>query len=349
MRLNEDTPLKLSIVMQGSILDREGNLDNKFVENLSMTSRNFQHAEIIVSTWKCSEIICDVLFHKFPAVKFIFNEDIGPIFKVVDSVKVVSNINRMIFSTISGLKLCTNSVAIKIRTDSFLHNDDVATILENYLFQGIVDNKGDIARDKNFTIFDRHVINCNLFARNPDGHLPFLFHPGDIMFAGLTSDLIRLFSIPLATEEIFQHCRSLMNSCYMKFVPEQYVWTQCIEQVIGKSVFQGNYHRDISDVRNSECYYLNNFIPYSSKALGFTWRKHQDEYYGKGISSVYQTQDWWNLYRKYITHEKQIFDSAYYKRKVVISFMKIYFFVRTRLLSVNFIRNIAYKLFVKRG
>lgn len=341
----------VSIVIQGAIFDtKKQKVDAQFIEYLEKAISIFIGCEFIVSTWEFPREIYFGLCEKYPQVNFVLNADVGPIIKIVDDVPIVTNVNRMIFSTISGLREVNRKYAIKLRTDSFLYNDSILQslyyVMNKREFFGLDLEK----RNERYRIFDHHVINCNLFARNPRSHLPFLYHPGDIFLAGLTKDLIKLFNIPLATEDLIKKCNSVRNTCFMKLVPEQYIWVQCIKISRSTDTFDySNFTYDEKEIEKSEQYYLNNFVPYTAEELGFCWPKHREVYFNKGSSSIYDHEDWHHLYHKYIDGFEQPTSYAHKKRSVVIFFMKMYFFIRSSLLKIKFIRKFAYKVFVKRG
>lgn len=339
----------ISVIIQGGVLDAYGELDVKFLQNLELTNKALSECEIIVSTWKAGSLIENKLVASYPAVHFIFNEDVGALEKEVDSVTVVCNVNRMIVSSLYGLKAATRAYAIKMRTDSYLYNDNIVKVLNRCVIDESIEDIKNIQREDKYVVFSKHVINCNLFARNPASHLPFLFHPGDILFAGLRKDIISIFEIPLANESLFEHRRSFMNACYMKLVPEQYIWVKNIEKLKGALNYSGNFSSDKNEIMESERFYLNNFIPFDSPKLGFVWRKHNEVYFNKGWASLYQTFDWVNLYRKYILKSAPAYPAKWYYRELKILFMKIYFIFRTQLLRVPFVRKLAFKIFVKRG
>ncbi|MBT0725942.1 WavE lipopolysaccharide synthesis [Rosenbergiella australiborealis] len=340
---------EVSIVIQGGILNSSGELDNDFIFNLDLILKNFPQSEIIVSTWKTDDVTQNKLIISYPGILFLFNEDVGSISENIDGVNVVSNVNRMLVSSLNGLRFASKKYSIKIRTDSYLYNDNILSCMSDYFLKNKFLSVENILRQEEYTVFSRHLINCNLFARNPYSHLPFLYHPGDIMVAGLTQDVLNFFDIPLAEESIFKHCRSMMNACYMRFVPEQYVWIKNLERSIHGFKFPGNFSRNAVEVERSEKMYLNNFLPLDSARLGFVWRKHKEVYFNKGWSSLYQPFDWIYLYSRYIRKQKYFRPLIWSLRFIQIMLMKIYFFIRTQLLKLPCVRKIAYRLFVKRG
>jgi hypothetical protein len=340
------TDSDLTILMQGPIVNGDG-LDNDALQNIERTMSQFPGAEFIVSTWRCSdELMTQIarldIYHK---VRFLFNEDPGSIQKTINGITYFSNINRMIASTFAGLNTASRTYIIKIRIDSFLYNNNALHRLNEYVEQG----QRYFSRNENYSVFSMRVINCNLFARDAKGYLPFLYHPGDILFLGLKDDLIKLFNIDPCTNDIFSPYYRLCFFSIMKLVPEQYLWVNCIKKIKGVDVLEKNQKITEQDIEKSESYYVNNFICYSPEALGLVWLKHKQKYHGKGRFSVYSHKDWLNLYRQYISREKPLIDGDYIIKKVVTFFMTIYFFIRTNLLRIHFIRKFAVKYFVKRG
>lgn len=334
----------ISIVMQGSVLDLNGGLSSDVVNNIVSVRENFPSAEFILSTWAVDEEIEKKLasLSEIYSIVILYNEDPGAI-RSYDGV-VSSNINRMIVSTKNGILASKNNYVIKIRTDSLLYNNSL-----KYLFFHLLSSKINKKRNDAYKVFDNYVINCNLFARDARGYLPYLFHPGDICLAGNRNDLKRLFDIPLADDSIFTDVSRACFLSFMKYVPEQYIWVCCIENKLGRGIYSGNSDYDRQVIKLSENYYVNNFIALSPSQIGFSWPKHESVYRNKGHYSIYSINDWKALYNKY---NSQYFSINKRKKhiKVLISIcMMIYFFVRTSVLKVPLFRKIAIKLFRKRG
>lgn len=334
----------LSIVMQGPVLEQNRIISSKIVENIIITRCQYPKAEFIISTWELDEknrSKLDLLADKY-SLLIVYNKDPGLIFSH-DKV-VSSNINRMIVSTKNGMKAVTRSLVIKLRTDSKLYNNSLGNILQH-----ILQSKINKSRQKEFKIFENYVVNCNLFARDAKGYLPYLFHPGDICLAGTKEDLILLFDVPLADECVFENISRACFLSFMKYVPEQYIWVQCIANRINKIIYLGNKHYNKSLVDLSEKYFINNFVALAPSQIGFNWPKHHSVYKGKGIYSIYSLNDWKILYNKYnrgyfLANKKEI-----YLKIFVTMFTTMYFFVRTSILRVPLLRRLAIKYFRKRG
>lgn len=335
---------RFSIIMQGSILNKSGDLDDSIVENIKSVRCNFMSSEFIISTWDVSiDIKCKIkeLADKLSLI-VIYNKDPGGI-KSSDNL-VTSNINRMIVSTLNGIKIAKREFVIKIRTDSYLYNKKIVSNMRH-----IIGSKIELNRNPDYCIFEHYIINCCLFARDSRGYIPYLFHPGDICLAGNRKDMLLLFDIPLADENIFSNIARTCFLSFMKYVPEQYIWVRCIENKIGRIVYEGNEFYDESLVESSEKFYVNNFIVLSPIQLGFNWPKYQVIYKSKGLHSVYSINDWKALYNKYNKTYFEVNNKLIFIKKLITLVGIIYFFARTSALKIPFLRRIAIKFFRKRG
>lgn len=334
----------LSIVIQGPFFC-DGILQQSLIDNLVITRSSYPLSEIIISTWAVKP---DLIRQLESAVKewdvrLVYSPDPGTISFDDGDAKLKSNINRMIVSSLAGISEARNSIVIKIRSDSCLINDDAIQLIEKHLQQD--DN---LKREEGYSIFDRRVINCNLFARDARGYLPYLFHPGDIMLIGYKQDLLRLFDIDLANSDLFKICASKFFFSVMNFAPEQYIWVNCIKEKTGRMVFSGNAERTSELVSDSERYYVSNYIPYTAEQLGFEWSKHKDVYASKGLHSIYRYSDWLKLYNLYLFGIKIPLSASDRVHVLITQMMKGYFYIRTSLLKIPYVRHMAIKLFSKR-
>ncbi|WP_456310193.1 WavE lipopolysaccharide synthesis family protein [Serratia proteamaculans] len=334
----------LTIVMQGAITNGS-EINHEAISNIKRVRRVFPQCEMIISTWRGSSEVEDRLkkIGSYFNCCFIFNDDPGCLLKIEHGIKFISNVNRMIRSTYNGIASSKKKYVLKIRTDSYFDSGAVLNIFSAFIENDIYH------RDERYSVFQHRIINCNLFARNARGYLPYLFHPGDIMLAGYKSDMLKMFDVEFANESIFSENRRLCFYTMMKYVPEQYIWVKCIEKVLNKKTFSGNHEYNSFLIGESEKYYVNNFIPFSAHQLSFCWTKHKTHYQNKGKYSIYNFPDWIKLYNTHILKIPTPVNSDYVIKRVVSILMMGYFFVRTNLLRVTFIKRIALMLFNKRG
>ncbi|HDM8439128.1 WavE lipopolysaccharide synthesis family protein [Yersinia enterocolitica] len=338
------TGSNITIVMQGQCIT-EGQVCSKIIKNMKTTRENLPDAELILSTWDKGSTLNDQVRMAIAPLNVIviFNDDPGSVVKNEKGISYISNINRMIVSSATGIKAATNEIVVKIRSDSYLYSNVICSLIEFYFS---AHNK--LLRTEEFSVFSQRVINCNLYARNARGYLPYLFHPGDICVAGYKNDILSLFNVPLVTNDIFKLSRTLTHFSTMALFPEQYIWVNCIRKSQGKLVYKENLFRNEALVSLSERYYVNNFITHSAAELGFCWDKQNNKYHGKGKYSVYHHADWLDMYDKYILQKDIFFSVRLLKNNVIRTIMLFYFFFRTNLLRINIVRKLAIWLFVKR-
>lgn len=335
-----------SFLVQGSIT-KNGKIDPEMIKYLFRMRKQYPLNDILVSCWEVSnndEFYLRKLSTKYN-IDFLFNKDPGCFSKNYRGVNYNCNLNRMIVSTRNGILKSKSEYIIKLRSDSFFASDKIHAYLNEY-YKSI---SNSLLRDSAYSIFEERIINCNLFARNPRSYLPYLFHPGDIMLIGKKGDLFKLFDVELADENIFQSYRRTYFFTMMKLVPEQYLWVNCINKSRIYNVYESNEEFTEKKIIESEKFYVNNFYVLEPNDVDFIWPKHNELYQSKGKYSVYDSVDWYNLYKKYIllSGEREIKKRIF--RSLVISFMKLYFFIRTNLMRVPFLRKLAIKFFNKRN
>ncbi|RLR17260.1 WavE lipopolysaccharide synthesis [Sodalis-like symbiont of Bactericera trigonica] len=341
MRVSSDD---VTIVMQGKIVEHKL-IDVQAINNIRKVKKHFPKSKIIISSWKMAPEL-QLQFNKlarYLGVSYLLNDDPGVTCKIEGGIKYVSNINRMIVSSLNGIRLAKTTFVIKMRTDSYFTSDAVLALLEN----SVVNDR--FKREGGYSVFNHRVLNYNLFSRNARGYLPYLFHPGDILFCGYKDDVMSIFNIDLADESIFKVSKYAHFYTTMDYVPEQYVWVKCIEKIKGMTVFHGNGQRENRLVIESEIYYISNFIPFNSSDMAFCWRKHKSHYHCKGKYSVYDYSDWIRLYNKYILGLSTPVDREFALKFVVNCFMIGYFYLRSNLLRIPFVKRTALKIFNKRG
>ncbi len=332
-----------TVLIQGSVLDEESNISGDFCKYIRKTMASMPQCKFVLSTWEVDEnkksILKDLLG---PDAKVIYNEDPGALSKDIHKHTITTNVNRMIVSTLNGLRNVSTKYVVKMRTDSYIFSDNIL---------GKLGGIGSYARLPSYSLFDSYIVNCNLFARHHESYLPFLFHPGDIMMAGLTKDLITLFDVPLAEKSLIELCYYRYSTCNMTLVPEQFIWLSCLKRNGHNNIrFSSNFEINSFAAKQSENYYMTNFIPYTDKELGFCWPKYINQYKNKGRHTLYIFDDWLYFYSTVVLRLKKK-KSTYQKlmRPTIFFIMKIIYYFRTFLLKNKFIRSYSYNKFVKRG
>ncbi|MFP3524598.1 WavE lipopolysaccharide synthesis family protein [Pantoea sp. SIMBA_072] len=334
----------LSIVFQGPAADRHGRLSPAVVRHLARTRRAFPAAEIILSSWKC----CPDPAWTWQGdlrplgVRLVLSNDPGALSGTISGCRYVTNLNRLMVSACAGLAAATRPLAVKLRTDSALRNRKLVSLLAQHVLQ----ESPAVPRDPAFRVFQSRVINASWYARDARGSLPYLYHPGDIFLAGWTEDLRLFFSAPAAGPTLFSPSSLPGLGCPWRFVPEQWFWVHAIYRATGRWVYDGNFRHAEGSVADSEQWYLANFVPFSSRALGFSWSKYWRCYPLRGLFSVYTHVRWRRLAARY--QGRRVVSLAALGDALLTRIWRCGYRVRRRLLRLYLLRRIALRLFVHR-
>lgn len=332
----------LSIVFQGPVLCN-GKLNNNIVRNISRTRKVFPNSEIIVSTWHCTAKHELALLRQMADVNVtvVLSQDPGAIIGRDQSGEWVTNINRLLLSSQAGLQKVTRPLVVKLRTDTCLYGRSIESLLERF----VLTDEGP-ARDEVYKVFKKRVINGSWFARDAEGSLPYLFHPGDIFLAGLTEDVRLFFSAPLADSGLFSPSSMQGLWCAWRYVPEQWFWIHSIQQATGKTVYEGNFTYTPEYIEASGRYYLANFVPFSSRTLKLQWKKYYRRYPLRGLFSVYTHARWLRLAARYEGKRQCGFTAL--ADRVFTGVWRRGYILRAWLIRIPFIRRLARKLFICR-
>ena len=210
----------VSVVVQGPVSGRPDDPPERQLTRrvLAQVRQLWPAAEIILSTWR------GAVTEGLDFNELVTSDDPGAI-PLNDHAlqRTNNNLNRQIVSTRHGLARATRPYAVKLRTDC---------LLQRAIDFGEL-NHGP--RHPKWSIFEKPVLTLNLHTVHPLRR-PVLFFISDIFHAGLRSDLLSLWSIPLVEEPGFtraidpQH-RPLVNAFpegdyLMRCAPEQYVGEQ---------------------------------------------------------------------------------------------------------------------------
>jgi len=266
----------ISVVVQGAL---SGDTTRMC---LSSIRKYLPEVEVVLSTWEGSDIgglDCDAL---------VLNEDPGgdPVGDYPGAGK--NNVNRQIRTTLNGLQKAAGKYVLKLRTDFILSGSD---FLQFYgRFQ---------AADRNYKIFECKILSCVFFARNPRMPEPLLFHPSDIAFFGLRTDLLNLFDVPFITKEESVYYKNGKYG-YRRYVPEQHIWVNCLRKN-GKEI-DFDHQRSYSDevAEDTEKYAVSNFIYLDWKQFNLIPPKHLTTFVDNELANVITHIEWQRLYCHYL-------------------------------------------------
>lgn len=248
---------EISIIIQGAISGPNEFSSNKGVtyDCLKALRKIFPHAEIILSTWKNSNI--DNLEYD----KLVLNDDPGGyIFSDTDK---LNNMNRQILSTQSGLNAANKKYSLKLRSDILMESDAFLKYFDKFS-----------KRTDKYNLFEHKIITSSYFSyKYFKGIKEFMhtpFHVSDWIMFGLTDDVKKLFDVPLADEPAFsQYYKNVpkpdnrlnfFEDCYWQYPPEQYIFFTALKKKYPELEFKDITDYNFTNVKQSEHAMINNFI-----------------------------------------------------------------------------------------
>lgn len=277
--MNNNIFLKdISVVVQGPI--------DKIVtlKCLKSIKKYLPHAEIILSTWEGSDIdILDGLYDKV-----VLNKDPGFSFYSKDKNSKLNNVNRMIVSSKAGLDLVTTKYVLKFRTDLYLTGN---SFLKYF-------NKFNSYNNEHLRVAEKRILSCAKYARNPNcKDNPYPMHPSDIIFFGLTSDVKKVYDIPLMNNEdanYFRHHKNTFNNNMLsRYLPEQHIWVNYLNYKKCNNAVDCNKE----NIKDSELSFANNLVILSKFQLNI--RSDKKDFFSSLPHGCYTNYSWLKMYKKY--------------------------------------------------
>lgn len=255
----------LTFCIQGPLIDEEGK--NRAQNLFGSIAKHFPQSEVIVSSWE------DQREHSFPGPKFIFSSDPGSGLRRLKGGH--NNINRQIVSTQAALELVTTSYAAKVRSDLLFKNNNIIRFLR-LIGPGLRKSNNLSLLSGRVLVIDRHT-----YSPKKISPVAIPLHISDVMQFGLTSDLKKLWSIPLMSnqEEEFFLSSALTNSDTSIHLPryraEQYFWMQAILNSAHSHVISDQWDGFAASLPfESESFMSDNIVPAKARSLGITSQKY---------------------------------------------------------------------------
>lgn len=274
---------EISIIIQGPILN---SLTSKCLESV----RNYlPGSQVIISTWEGEST------KGLHADKIILSEDPGNIKMTLGNKIRYNNTNRMIISTIKGLRAANRKYSVRIRSDMIFVNDNILKII----------GQNDYKKPKKL-IKKRIVV--------IQSHHPYrshaLFAVADWFYAGLTEDLQKLYTLQIQdyTKFIVDDNTGL-PSWEDNITAEQYIWKNFLIKLNEYKYVENFVNMKQDDLKFKELYLksiLNFLIICNPKTIGINSLKHPNKsYVSKKIKSFHLLKEveWKFLYQKEIMNK----------------------------------------------
>jgi len=282
---------QISVVVQGAI---EETLTKDCIDSVR---KYLPESEIILSTWERSKMSN---IDQSKINKIIFSKDPGGV--VYTSCGVNNNVGRQIISTKKGLENTSHEFTLKIRSDMVLNGKGFLKYFNIY-------NK----HANGFKIFNKKILICNYYT-NSHFIVPMLFHPSDWVSFGHTEDLIKLWDIPVPSENNYYNyfedkvrppnCPhpSLMG----KYAPEQHIFVECVKKYLPDlKTIKYFYETDVQLVYNYENLIASNFVvlDYASQ-YDIEFKKYNPKFHS--ITNQMDFFQWIKIYKKYCDPQTKI-------------------------------------------
>ncbi len=175
----------LTIVFQGPIIE------DITLDSILSVRETLPNVKIILSTWEDDAERAERIQKAIPfKISLILNKDPGAKYIKPNS---PLNINRLIVSSLSGVKAAKTQYVFKCRSDIKFINNGFVEIYNNYC--NLQENNGR-------KFFEKRVLVSNQTTLDPLV-VPILYHICDWLALGKKTDLIKMFDIDLMTDEDF--------------------------------------------------------------------------------------------------------------------------------------------------
>ncbi len=210
----------ISIVVQGPVLkDATFNITHETTKLACIRLKElFPKCELILSTWD------DQVLDGIPYDHLVISDDPGATWFNYENYTLLNNCNRLIVSTLAGIKAATRKYVFKVRSDLFLASKDFL----DYFYK-FPEYNAEYKYVKNriiaFSIYSVKGHKTSLFTMERP------YHISDWAYFGYKEDLLDLYDIPLTEEPEFSQwfltrCKPFFDiepHRLWKMPPEQYV------------------------------------------------------------------------------------------------------------------------------
>lgn len=279
----------ISVVVQGAIVPILTKL------NLQHIRKFLPRSKIILSTWEGSNL--DGLDFD----ELVLNKDPGGFsHNYCDGVKV-NNVNRLIVSSLNGIKTANSRYVFKIRSDFLLQGNSFLRFFDLFKFV-----------ESDFALFKHKILACSYFTRDPSKS-NLAYHPSDIAFFGFKTDLFDLFDIDLMTEsdEFFFEKNGYRER---RYAPEQFVFISFLEKRNRKVLCNNSKVIDKYQIVETERYLASNFVLLDWRQFNLKPPQKFYNYRKLDHFTCITHVEWKHLYCKYVTLRPNSFVGFNYER-----------------------------------
>lgn len=293
-------PEDISFVIQGEL---KSELYPEITKNIRQF---FPYAEIVLASYVGTDVR-GLDYDKLALVK-----DPGCLHNSDQPNAKPNNVNRQIQTTLAGLKVATGKYAFKLRSDFLINGQDFLSYFNQFPMT-----------DHKYKIFENKILAPIFFARDPRAKKDKLpFHPSDIAFFGLRSDLLNLFDIPLMPKEEATYYKYKKNF-YCRYTPEQYLWINCLRK--NSKNIECDHYRDCNDsiAEETERYIASNFIYLDYEQFNLTPTEKLRLFSENEFDNIITHIEWQKLYKQYVDITHQVPDKDKVRDTIMHKFKRI--------------------------
>jgi len=308
----------ITVVVQGPV---QGLVDRTQEEGitkkcLNSVRKHLPGAKIILSTWHNQDL------NDLDYDQLVLCEDPGVNirqYKTNGSPKPYNN-NRQIISTVEGLKQVNTKYAIKLRSDNYLTSNEFVSLQTKFQ-----------KRCKQYHFLEERVVVVNSFTRKyAKGH-KVAFHLSDFFYFGLTTDLLKLWDLPLIAN-FEQQKNQPYSPCYPNYIIDctQLFWLLALEKFDSSIKLDHLLDNSPQKLKQSEICYANNLIIGSPEDIGLGL----GEKFANGKVRISRERgkcahiyfhEWHELYKKYCDSDSVINYPTRLKIRLLINRIKYVF------------------------
>lgn len=215
-------------------------------------------AKIIISTWE-GQFTNDLDYDHL-----VFNSDPGPnvIAYDTDGMNHKHNDNRQIVAIREGLKQVKTRYAIKLRSDNYLLHSGFVGLQQAYPL-----------RCDEWKLLEERVVVAHRFTKIQSDGYPIVRHLCDFFAYGLTTDLLKMWDIPLLADfkpdESIKNRPQYLEYPNRKLSPEQHFCSRWIQK-LAPNAYYPKHHFDCNQqlMKEWECIMANNLVIIEASNLG---------------------------------------------------------------------------------
>lgn len=236
MQANPLPSQSVTVIFQGGInvhqLGQGGDDGSDFMANVAKTRAALPHATIVLSTWDTLALPTEFdSADKLGIDQLILNPDPGGLPNIKFGYDAPNNVNRQIISTQAGLNQVSTEYALKLRTDSYLLNDNLLQFYRYYTQQVTLHSQRHLSSKSEGTDYSPIVV-PSFFTIDPSMFEHMAFHISDWAQFGKTERLQAFWSAPLMSRDNATYFESHAQDIDAKFADNTFRTRLAVEQHI---------------------------------------------------------------------------------------------------------------------